>query len=56
MGLSPEGRFLYAAGSLTGKLTAYAINQESGALTAQAKSYDLGSGSSPGWILSTKIG
>jgi 6-phosphogluconolactonase len=39
--LDPAGNFLFAAGTVSGRLAAYRINQETGALTPLA-AYDVG--------------
>jgi 6-phosphogluconolactonase len=52
-GLDPAGRFVFAAGSASGRLASYRINQETGALTplttyARGPAAHGGTGSTPG--------
>ena len=51
-GLDPEGRFLFAAGSATGRLTSYRIDETSGALTPLT-TYDVGR--RPMAVLATRL-
>jgi 6-phosphogluconolactonase len=51
--LDPEGKFVYAAGSATGRLASYRINGETGALTP-LETYTVGR--RPMWVLTTRLG
>jgi 6-phosphogluconolactonase len=51
--LDPEGKFVYAAGSATGRLASYRINGETGDLTP-LETYSVGQ--RPMWILTTRLG
>ena len=51
--LDPTGQFVYAAGSATGRLAAYRIAGETGALTPLA-TYPVGQ--RPMWVLTTRLG
>jgi 6-phosphogluconolactonase len=51
--LDPAGRFVFAAGSASGRLASYRINEETGALTALA-TYD--AGQRPQAVLATRLG
>jgi 6-phosphogluconolactonase len=51
--LDPEGKFVYAAGSATGRLAAYRIHEETGALTP-LETYPVGQ--RPMWVLTTHLG
>ena len=50
--LDPEGKFVFAAGSASGRLAAYRINSESGVLT-HLETYTVGK--RPMWVLITSI-
>jgi 6-phosphogluconolactonase len=52
-GLDPEGRFLFAAGSATGHLAAYRIDEGSGALAPLA-TYPVGQ--RPMAVLAARLG
>jgi 6-phosphogluconolactonase len=52
-GLDPEGRFVFAAGTATGRLASYRINNETGALTPLA-TYAVGQ--RPSAVLSARLG
>ena len=51
--LDPEGKFVYAAGSATGRLASYRINGETGELTP-LETYTVGQ--RPMWVLTTRLG
>ena len=51
--LDPEGKFVYAAGSATGRLAAYRIHGETGELTPLETS---NVGQRPMWVLTTRLG
>jgi 6-phosphogluconolactonase len=51
--LDPTGQFIYAAGSATGRLAAYRIDGETGALTP-LETYPVGQ--RPMWVLTTRLG
>ena len=51
--LDPEGKFVYAAGSATGRLAAYRIHGETGELTP-LETYNVGQ--RPMWVLTTRLG
>ena len=51
--LDPEGKFVYAAGSATGRLAAYRIYGETGELTP-LETYNVGQ--RPMWVLTTRLG
>jgi 6-phosphogluconolactonase (cycloisomerase 2 family) len=51
--LDPEGRFLFAAGTASGRLASYRINGETGALTPLANS---AAGQRPAAVLATRYG
>ena len=51
-GLDPEGRFLFVAGLDSGRLAAYQIDQDSGALTP-LETYE--GGNRPMWVLITEL-
>ena len=52
-GLDPEGRFLFAAGSASGRLASYRIDADTGTLT-RLQTYDVGE--RPMWVLVTSLG
>jgi 6-phosphogluconolactonase len=52
-GQDPEGKFLFAAGSESGRLASYRINGDTGELTA-LETYSLGK--RPMWVLVTSLG
>jgi 6-phosphogluconolactonase len=52
-GLDPAGRFVFAAGTASGRLASYRINQETGALTALT-TYAVGQ--RPGAVLAARLG
>ena len=52
-GLDPEGKFLFAAGSESGRLASYRINGDTGGLTP-LETYSLGK--RPMWVLVTGLG
>ena len=51
--LDPEGKFVYAAGSATGRLASYRIHGETGELTP-LETYNVGQ--RPMWVLTTRLG
>jgi len=51
--LDPEGKFLFAAGSQSGRLASYRINGETGGLTP-LETYAVGQ--RPMWVLMTSLG
>jgi 6-phosphogluconolactonase len=51
--VDPEGKFVYAAGSATGRLASYRINGETGELTP-LETYSVGQ--RPMWVLTTQLG
>ena len=51
--LDPEGKFVYAAGSATGRLASYRIHEETGELTP-LETYNVGQ--RPMWVLTTRLG
>ena len=51
--LDPEGTFVYAAGSATGRLAAYRLHEETGALSL-LETYSVGQ--RPMWVLTTSLG
>ena len=51
--LDPEGKFVYAAGSATGRLASYRINGNTGELTP-LETYSVGQ--RPMWVLTTRLG
>ena len=51
--LDPAGKFVFAAGSSTGMLASYAIDQGTGALTA-LQTYAVGE--RPMWVLTAALG
>lgn len=51
--LDPEGKFVYAAGSATGRLASYRINGDTGELTP-LQTYNVGR--RPMWVLTTRLG
>jgi 6-phosphogluconolactonase len=51
--LDPEGKFLFAAGSQSGRLASYRINAETGELTP-LETYAVGQ--RPMWVLMTSLG
>ncbi len=51
--LDPEGHFVFAAGSASGRLAAYRINGETGVLTP-LETYAVGQ--RPMWVLVTRLG
>jgi 6-phosphogluconolactonase len=51
--LNPEGQFVYAAGSATGRLASYRINGDTGELTP-LETYPVGQ--RPMWVLTTRLG
>lgn len=51
--LDPEGNFVYAAGSATGRLASYRIHKETGALTP-LETYSVGQ--RPMWVLTARLG
>jgi 6-phosphogluconolactonase len=50
--ISPDGKFLYAAGQSSGKLAAYLLNQKTGGLDRFA-TYEVGK--SPWWVLVVEL-
>jgi len=50
--LDPAGKFVYAAGSATGRLATYRIHGETGALTP-LETYPVGQ--RPMWVLTTQL-
>ena len=51
--LDPEGKFLFAAGSASGRLASYRVNGETGELTP-LETYAVGN--RPMWVLATSLG
>jgi 6-phosphogluconolactonase len=51
--LDPEGKFVFAAGSASGRLASYRIHGETGELTP-LETYDVGK--RPMWVLVTRLG
>ena len=51
--LDPEGKFLFAAGSESGRLASYPINGDTGELTP-LETYSVGK--RPTWVLATNLG
>jgi 6-phosphogluconolactonase len=51
--LDPEGKFVYAAGSATGRLASYRIHEATGELTP-LETYPVGQ--RPMWVLTTRLG
>ena len=51
--LDPQGKFVFGAGSATGRLSSHSIDGETGEMTPLA-TYDVGA--RPMWVLTTTLG
>ena len=51
--LDPEGKFVFAVGSVSGRLASYRINGDTGELTP-LETYAVGN--RPSWVLTTSLG